>query len=60
MEKETGVIKIEDAPVKMVELMLRFMYSGQVENLDEEAYSLFILADRYNVVELMVSGLERA
>jgi hypothetical protein len=55
VEKKSGIIKIEEATPQLIEMMLRFMYDENVDNLGTEAYSLYILADRYNVVELKVS-----
>jgi hypothetical protein len=54
VEQQTNVIKIEEASAEIVELMLRYMYTDVVEDLDSNAYELFKMADRYNVVELRV------
>ncbi|KAI6174523.1 Speckle-type POZ protein B [Aphelenchoides bicaudatus] len=52
VESQTNKIHIEDADADMVEAMLKFMYSADVEELDSKAFELFKLSDRYNVVGL--------
>lgn len=53
MEGQSKVIKMDDPP-KAIELLLKFIYSGQhpvFENV-EVAYSVLDLAERYNVEQL--------
>jgi hypothetical protein len=58
LENRTGIIRIKEADPEIVEAMLKFMYSGQVEKLNEIAGPLFIVADRYNVKQLRGRGVD--
>ncbi|KAI6184851.1 Protein maternal effect lethal 26-like protein [Aphelenchoides bicaudatus] len=49
VEKKTNIIQIKDLDPMFIEAMLRFMYSGRVENLKDIAHDLYIVADRYNI-----------
>ncbi|KAI6225056.1 Speckle-type POZ protein A-like isoform X2 [Aphelenchoides besseyi] len=51
-EKNSNVISINNADVEVVEGMLRYLYSGEVENIGELAPRLLVLADQYQVNEL--------
>jgi hypothetical protein len=55
IENSTNTIKINDLDPMFVEAMLRFMYSGQVDNLKDIAHDLYVVSDRYNVKILQVS-----
>ncbi|KAI6226312.1 Speckle-type POZ protein-like isoform X2 [Aphelenchoides fujianensis] len=48
-ERESNAIPIEGIEPEIVEAMLRFMYTGRVENLEQNARYLFLSADKYNV-----------
>ncbi|KAI6195772.1 hypothetical protein M3Y94_01027100 [Aphelenchoides besseyi] len=55
-----GIAVIDDVDVEMFELMLRFMYSNKVENLDSVAFNLLVVANRFKVddlVELCVESI---
>lgn len=54
IEKNTNTIQIKDLDPVFIEAMLRFMYSGRVENLKDIAHDLYIVADRYNIRILQV------
>ncbi|KAI6231082.1 Speckle-type POZ protein A-like isoform X3 [Aphelenchoides besseyi] len=48
-EKKSNVVQIKDADEEVVEAMLRFVYSGKVENLNEVAERLLTLSDQYQL-----------
>ncbi|KAI6220381.1 Speckle-type POZ protein-like isoform X2 [Aphelenchoides fujianensis] len=48
-EQETNAVPIKDFEPEIVEAMLRFMYTGRVENLEQNARQLFLAADKYDV-----------
>ncbi|KAI6226328.1 Protein roadkill-like isoform X2 [Aphelenchoides fujianensis] len=48
-ESESNAICVEGIEPEIVEAMLRFMYTGRVENLEQNARHLFLAADKYNV-----------
>jgi hypothetical protein len=54
IEKQNNVIKIDDLDPVLVEKMLYYMYSGIVEDLDNIASELYVVADRYAVHTLKV------
>lgn len=54
IENTTKTIKITDLDPVFVEAMLKFMYSGKVDNLKDIAHDLYVVADRYNVKLLQV------
>ncbi|KAL6953837.1 hypothetical protein U1Q18_046967 [Sarracenia purpurea var. burkii] len=45
-------IDVTDIRENVMEEMLRYIYTGKVENLDEMAYDLFEAADKYDLAEL--------
>lgn len=51
-EAQTGVIKISDNSVDAVRGLLEFIYSGEVENLDEKAEDMLMIAEKYNLPTL--------
>jgi speckle-type POZ protein len=51
-EHRDNYIKIEDVDSDVFEEFLRFLYSGQVEHLDEVCFDLFAAADKYEVQPL--------
>jgi speckle-type POZ protein len=53
-ETQTKTIQIDDVDANLVEAMLKYCYSGKVENLAEIAQDLYVLADRYQMEELQV------
>jgi speckle-type POZ protein len=54
-EGQTGILRIQEATPDIVEAMLRYFYTGTVENLSDVACELYVLADRFGVNRLMVS-----
>lgn len=58
-EKATGVVDIEDSDPSTFSAFLRFLYYGDVESLcDDNAASLFTVADKYDVSDLREKCLE--
>lgn len=53
VEKLEGVIKIEDASVEVVRQMMRYMYTAKVEHGFNRIKELLVLANRYQVMELV-------
>lgn len=51
-ETNEGVVKISDEDESLFREILRFIYQGTVENLEENASDLFILSDKYDIPEL--------
>ncbi|KAI6231056.1 hypothetical protein M3Y95_00341100 [Aphelenchoides besseyi] len=58
-EKESNEIKIANADVEVVEAMLRFVYSGKVEKIDELASRLILLADQYQLKDLTTMCMQQ-
>lgn len=58
-EKVTGVIDIDDCDPSTFSDFLCFLYCGEVRKLSaENAFSLFTVADKYNVVDLRSMCME--
>ena len=53
-EKLTDEVNIVDLEPEAVEMMIRFMYAGKVDGLEENAVSLLPCAEKYNLKELKV------
>jgi len=51
-ESQTGIVKISDINVNVVEALIQFLHLGYVENLEEIADKLFIAADKYMILDL--------
>ncbi|KAI6180009.1 STAS domain-containing protein [Aphelenchoides besseyi] len=51
-ERRTNVLNINDAEAKDVDKLLRFLYTGEVDDLRNSAHDLLPLADCYDVSEL--------
>ncbi|KAI6206409.1 hypothetical protein M3Y94_00907300 [Aphelenchoides besseyi] len=52
IEKTTGVVEIKDTESDVVRKMLRYFYTGKVEDIDESPDKLLALAHRFQVHEL--------
>ncbi|KAI6231885.1 Speckle-type POZ protein A-like isoform X2 [Aphelenchoides besseyi] len=52
VEKTSNQIYIANGDVEVVEAMLRYIYSGKVEKLEELASRLILLADQYQLKDL--------
>lgn len=53
-EAETGVVTVTDNSVTAVRGLLEFMYTGKVENLNEKAEELLVIAEKYDVLNLKI------
>jgi BTB/POZ domain len=51
-EHHDNYVNIEDIDSDVFEVFLRFLYSGQVDQLDEMCFDLFTAADKYDVQPL--------
>ena len=51
-EHQDNYVNIEDIDSDVFDVFLRFLYSGQVENLDEMYFDLLAAADKYDVQPL--------
>jgi len=45
VEDRTGVVEIEDIEAETLEKLLEFIYSDQIEDMDDHLYRLFYAAD---------------
>ena len=53
VEDRTGVVEIEDIEAETLEKLLEFIYSDQIEDMDDHLYRLFYAADKYEVKGLV-------
>lgn len=53
-EGRIGILKITDTSAQVIESLLQFLYLGTVENLTAVAPGLFVVADKYSIVDLKV------
>lgn len=53
IERTQGVINIEDASVEVVRQMVRYMYTAKVEHDFDRIKELLVLANKYQVLELV-------
>ena len=53
VEKLDGVIRIEDASVEDVRQMVRYMYTAKIEHQYTRVKELLVLANKYQVLELV-------
>ena len=51
-ENKSNSVDIIDVDYDILREMLRFIYQGQVENMETVASALFIAADKYNIQDL--------
>ncbi|ODM90843.1 Speckle-type POZ protein B [Orchesella cincta] len=51
-ENNEGIVRIPGDDEALFREVLRFIYQGTVENLDENASELYILSDKYDIPEL--------
>ena len=52
LENKSNIVNIPDVDNEVLKQMLRFIYIGQVENMETIASGLFIAADKYNIEDL--------
>ena len=52
LENKTNSVEITDVVHEVLKEMLRFIYMGQVENMETVASDLFIAADKYDIQDL--------
>ena len=53
VERQNGVIMIEDAGVEEVEQMIRYMYTAKIDHQYSKVKELLVLANKYQVLELV-------
>lgn len=51
-ETKEGIVRIVEEDESLFRELLRFIYQGTVENLEENASELLILSDKYAIPEL--------
>lgn len=51
-ETKEGIVRISDEDESLFREILRFIYQGTVENMEEHGSELFILSDKYDIPEL--------
>ena len=53
VERQNGVIMIEDAGVEEVQQMIRYMYTAKIDHQYSKVKELLVLANKYQVLELV-------
>ena len=48
-ESVTGVVLIQDVEEKTMEKLLEFIYSGKIEDMDDQLEMLLYAADKYEI-----------
>lgn len=56
-ETSTGIIRMEDVDVNIMDAFIEYLHLKSVHNLDEIAVGLFDLADKYQISDLKVDQL---
>lgn len=51
-ERKDGVIEIQDVGMPALKSFVKYLYTDQVDNIEEEVEELLMLADKYNVPSL--------
>lgn len=51
-ESNEGVVRLVEEDDSLFREILRFIYQGTVENLEENASELYILSDKYDIPDL--------
>ena len=57
-EAKTGVVVLQDIEGKTMEKLLEFIYTGKIEEIDNQLERLLYAADKYEVQDLV--GFELA
>jgi speckle-type POZ protein len=57
-EKETNMLVVKDVKPKVMKELLRGLYTGQINNIDEIALDLFVAADKYLLPKLKSMAAE--
>lgn len=52
LENKSNIVNIPDVDHEILKEMLRYIYTGQVENMENVAIDLFIAADKYDIQDL--------
>ena len=52
-EAKTGVVVLQDIEGKTMEKMLEFIYTGKIEEIDNQLERLLYAADKYEVQDLV-------
>lgn len=55
-EAKENVVKIEDLQPDQVDLLLRYIYSGHLDDFDQHADRLIEAAEKYQMTDLKVSA----
>lgn len=53
-DKNKGLIRIEDTDVKIFKTFLKYLYTDEIEDIEETVDDLLVLADKYYVNDLKV------
>eukprot|EP00092_Neocalanus_flemingeri_P091540 GFUD01116074.1.p1 GENE.GFUD01116074.1~~GFUD01116074.1.p1 ORF type:complete len:350 (+),score=49.22 GFUD01116074.1:48-1052(+) len=53
LEKETGIIKIEDFKVSVVQAMLHYLYTAKIEDTFDNFKDLLMIGDKYQIPSLV-------
>ena len=52
-EAKTGVVVVQDIEGKTMEKLLEFIYTGKIEEIDNQLERLLYAADKYEVQDLV-------
>ena len=52
-EAKTGVVVLQDIEGKTMEKLLEFIYTGKIEEMDDQLERLLYAADKYEVQDLV-------
>ena len=52
-EAKTGVVVLQDIEGKTMEKLLEFIYTGEIEEMDDQLERLLYAADKYEVQDLV-------
>ena len=52
-EAKTGVVVVQDIEGKTMEKLLEFIYTGKIEEMDDQLERLLYAADKYEVQDLV-------
>jgi len=51
-ESRDGLLNIVDAEVSTVEEFLRYVYTGELNEMEKNASGLYVIADKYDIQDL--------
>ena len=58
VEAQTGEVVTQDIEEKTMEKLLEFIYTGEIDNMDDQLEMLLYAADKYEIQGLVSEGRE--